>query len=402
VRERDPASVEVAVVQLEAGKQPSARRGEYDGRPFEIATSLLDTAVEFDAVIPAIVRTRLLTEAIFDVCTPATITRKALLAALGRRENAYLSASMQRYMIATFMSVKFGDHLRPIHSNNVKIQFFPRWPKRIGQLRLVGVHDRPTEHGSSQHSSVLVTLSARSTHEALEQALIEVDYIRGLWNFELTRYTISRHAMPARPIGEIALGPLHAVHEVGGMLASDSFGYQPQFTPPSGNDAQKWQRVINEVPRIRLGVRRSAYPAVLKDVFIRYARALDGTDFDASFLKLWSLLETLTVTKAARYDQTIKRALFTFKETEPNRALLEHLRDFRNARIHAGVTSADVEKFAWQLKRVVDVLILFHVAWGRRFKALDQVGEFLDLPRDPEALESRITLFKNALRYRGG
>ena len=139
-----------------------------------------------------------------------------------------------------------------------------------------------------------------------------------------------------------------------------------------------------------------------REVFVRYARALDGIDFDSTFLKLWALLELLTVTTSARYDQTINRALFVFQEQELNRVLLEHLRDYRNATVHDAMSTDLVHDFNWQLKQYVDALIRFHIMFSGRFETWTEAGAFLDLPRDPETLKKRLAAIREALRYRGG
>ena len=109
----------------------------------------------------------------------------------------------------------------------------------------------------------------------------------------------------------LSRGPLFTLHKPNGELAIDNFWFEPDFKwhlPPSdiSNDAQAirsfehWARGrIKQIPDEK---------SRLEQFFIRYAEALDSSDFHANFLKLWSLFEALTGGLQQRYDQNLKRA----------------------------------------------------------------------------------------------
>jgi hypothetical protein len=129
---------------------------------------------------------------------------------------------------------------------------------------------------------------------------------------------------------------------------------------------------------------------------------LDIPDFESSYLKLWSVLEFLTGTVNGRNEDLIRRCTFFFNERDLARQVLEHLRDRRNAHIHAGTESYQLESLVFQLKRFVERLLVFHLRNGKNFLSIADAGNYLDLPTDPDTLRQRIARSKMALRFREG
>src|SRR5258708_6875371 len=151
---------------------------------------------------------------------------------------------------------------------------------------------------------------------------------------------------------------------------------------------------------VRRFLRKHPYAADMQQAFVRYARALDSVDFDSSFLKLWSLLETLTNTIGDNYDVTIRRVLFLVTDRDLSGLILEHLRNYRNATVHHDRSRLAAERYIYQLKRFVEVLLHFHTVSRGQFPSIAKLGEHLDLPFAPEDLRARILAAKAALRFR--
>lgn len=403
MRRNERIDLNVIATNLEVGKRPQGGRLGFDGWAFDTASAALFSAFEFDLDIGDSGRQRIIRDALFGLNPTSTITGKVLASAVARQQEAYLKLPQRRYALLTSISVKFGKHLAAIRDGEVRIQFYRERPKRFDRKRFEKIHSWPKEPEVKDYAYVVVAVKARTTHEAFERALRELDYHRGMWNFALTRLTISQDLSSPQPLADVGLGKVHTIHESRGVAAGETFWYQPAFFEQRPIELRTdWARVRTESAVIRRNRRRSKYAETLKDVFVRYARALDGVDFDSTFLKLWSLLELLTGTTNARYDQTVNRALFVFEEQPLNRALLEHLRDHRNATVHDAASTDLVYDFNWQLKQFVDELIKFHIMWAGRFASWSEAAAFLDLPSDPAALIKRIARAKEALRYRGG
>ena len=135
--------------------------------------------------------------------------------------------------------------------------------------------------------------------------------------------------------------------------------------------------------RIVRRMNKHPYREALERVFLRYTRALDSADFESVFLKLWSLMEHLTDAAGQNYDDVVKRALFLFSDRKLTRQLLEHLRDQRNAIVHDEGTDTDVERLAFQAKRIVEALMRFHLNTGRHYESIAEAATILSQPCSP-------------------
>ena len=99
------------------------------------------------------------------------------------------------------------------------------------------------------------------------------------------------------------------------------------------NSAQL-QNMLNFGCEIRQKLKKCKYQEDVKKAIVMYCQAFDLYDWEASFIKLWSLLEFLTATKNNSYDITIKRIKFLYKDTEDTHQSLTYLREFRNSLVH--------------------------------------------------------------------
>jgi hypothetical protein len=67
------------------------------------------------------------------------------------------------------------------------------------------------------------------------------------------------------------------------------------------------------------------YWASVRQAFIRYARCLDSSDHESSFLKLWTLLEFLTKSPGS-YEQAAKYVLSIHSEESYHALFIECLK----------------------------------------------------------------------------
>jgi hypothetical protein len=391
--------------QLEEAKSGSGERVVFSAPEMREMSAILATSLDFSQGTPDTERQRIINQAIFYAGQSGKITKRSLLGAISRFENEYLELPTQTFTLVTTLSVRYGDYLRPQRADDAVIVFSAAVPKRFDRSPLEEIPHWPKNPDPKDYTIVRVSVNARSKYESFDRAITALDFFRGLWNFSLNRGTISRWSTGGKrpPINDIRLGPFHTIHKANGKVEQEVFWFQTQYEElPAANLGRDWKRLASEAQVIRKRLRVIPYRQFMHEIFVRYARALDSSDFESCFLRLWSLFELLTHTSVgARYDQTIERTLFIFRERELNRALLEHLRGHRNATIHQGASSEQVESFTWQLKRYVDELIRFHILWSGRFQSMEEVGAFLDLPHDPLVIRSKIKQLRMALKYRG-
>ena len=167
-------------------------------------------------------------------------------------------------------------------------------------------------------------------NEAADKAFDAIDFLRSIWNLALNYNYLSRLlSSGTRPINRIRLGPIHTLHHPTGKPAAQIYWYDPFYVAGEAeriND-DEWKRIDRTARVIRKRLAKLPYASAMRDVLIRYVRALDTSDFEKAFLKLWQILEVLTDTSTSQgYNLTIKRALFIWKDDEMVKAVLEHLR----------------------------------------------------------------------------
>ena len=140
------------------------------------------------------------------------------------------------------------------------------------------------------------------------------------------------------PIGEVLVGPLHTLHRHDGSLAKETIWYNDSYADAQVKPfkpRQGWEILERRRKFVQRRLSRLPYGADLSALFTRYALALDHTDKDVAFLKMWSMLERITLT--SEYDETIKRAVWVVhaEEREVAKERLQYMRYRRNQYVHA-------------------------------------------------------------------
>ena len=200
-------------------------------------------------------------------------------------------------------------------------------------------------------------------------------------------------------MNKIQSGPVHTLHG-GSASPHERIWYEPGYVGPVRERelrdvATNWERLRREDRALRRIITRHPYGDVIKLSLVRYAQALDGLNYVASFLKLWALLEFLTDTgrpnKRTDYNETIRRATFPFKDHEFAGQVLEWLRGAKNRPVHVAAESKFPSQLLYRLKTYVTELILWHLHRPRQLKTFEEACEFLSLSKDPAVLSEQVT-----------
>lgn len=399
---RNQPDVDTLAKALEAAKTVQPHGVSFKAGPFQDMSVVLQSSINFDDRIPDTEQQRIVSDAIFAAGKAGPLSRKSLLEMLGRGERSYLDTSKHPFVLATTVSLVYGRHLVPENEGAASVRFSGSLPPRFDRKAVSKIAGWPVVSTPVAYATVRVTLPARSKFEAFERGMETLDFLRGLWNMTLSPETPSFLRIGrALPINPVQLGPCHTVHLSDGTPAGDVFWYPAVYEHrPSGEASRVWRKVRADTRRARRRLATVSYRRDLKEAVVRYARALDGVDFDGCFVKLWGVLELLSDTVGKTYDQTVRRTLFILKDGELDRVVLEHLRSYRNATIHQGASREQSELLTYQLKRYVEAFFRFHFTRGAEFSSLADAGEFLDMPRDAEVLRKRLRRSRQALSYR--
>jgi len=384
-------------------KIKSYRESGRNGDPFfdtEIRT-LLASMIEFDLTLPEAEKVRIISTALRQVLTGPDVNEDNILKAISILEHQFLNQPTNRYVLATALSVKTNSLFPRKSVDGAMLTFTSSLPTDFRRE-----HEKFKEHAKLLlipslpvgYQSVRVHLHARSAAEAAQIALDRLDLLRAIWNLHLhrgrTKVTWGRRN---QPVNQILLGPLHSLHFPSGKLATDTFWYEPRYRFPSLPISldDKRDKLFAFETQIRKCLKQLNYKITMEQALLRYVRALDEHDWQKSFSRLWSLLELLTHTQQANYDVTIRRACFLFEERDYYRQILEHLRENRNRSTHDDEGTEEIEALMYQLKNIIDVLLVRQIFNRLKFDSMAEWGEFLDMSVDPNALSNQLVNLRN-------
>ncbi|WP_418319384.1 hypothetical protein [Piscinibacter sakaiensis] len=338
------------------------------------------------------------------------LTSATFLAALNAALKRELSKLDEDFVMLTALSISVPS-FPPMHTvNGAKIRLLQGdYPSRFRKSRETVLQDPRSatmEATPPTYTKVLVRIKAKSPRAAALKALDALDLLRGIWCLYCNPgFEIPLGGNPPRkPINLIRLGNQHTVHHPDGSLVSESqFWYEPNFSPAhpyTPKDASLLLKAQRDVLR-RLAA--SPYSKRLVSAILRGTRALDESDADVAFVRLWSALESATASGIGQgdYDKVVRRCAFLYKETEYQRQVMEHLREYRNANIHSGTSSEDARLHCFQLLDFFRSLIRFHLRNRGGFKSIDEANRFLDLPSDKQELRSIVATARRALKFLG-
>lgn len=369
-------------------------------------TLLLRSMLNFSSLIPELEQRRIVSQATFKAGAKGVITKDSLLKACNDLERQYLRKPLKKFNIVGSISIDKFCSLKRHTISGCTIQFTPALSKAfykahehiLYDARNTFIGDPPKRYMYSK-----IGVSARSDADAATRALDSIDLLRGFWNLAFNRGGWRRSSGKRKPVNRIVLGPVHSMHLDSGGLASDAWWYQAEYTGPIDPFSPKDQleNMYKYTEKARKDLKKSKYADKLQSAIVRYVRALDLTDWEDSFLRLWGTLEQLTNTTDGNHKVTVRRASILWDDRKYHRQVLTHLRDYRNRSVHQGSESHDIEVLMYQVKQYVEQALLFHLGCYATFESMDHATEFMDLPDDKKSLDRRLATMKFAKKYLG-
>lgn len=371
-------------------------------------TVLMNSMICLSTDVPEIEKRRIIGDAVFKAGTKGEISAKKILCEINKLEREYLSTPEEKFRLLTDISISPVCQLPKVFFDGSCIVMNPRLNKMSRnereKLKVDAKHTIMADLPQN-YVDVSVSVTARSTADAVDKALDRLDFIRGIWNLWENQSHNSRRSSGRRhPVNKIILGPTHTLHNNDGSLATKLWWYEPQYQGPVNlyNENNKIALMYKYMTNFRNLLGRSNYAPELIQAVLRYVRALDTRDWDDSFLRLWSVLEHLTGTLFESYKVTTRRASYMFADREYALQVLSHLKDYRNKSIHAGSQSSDIEALMYQLKKYVEVLIEFHIGNKYRFSSVADASEFMDSPNDKKSIDKKISRLRYAKNFISG
>jgi len=360
---------------------------------------LLERMLSFASKIPEVEKSRIVIQATFKAANMKRITAKGILREVNKLEIAYENIPPQKYQLITSISVSHLSSLRQLSFDGCTISFMNKIPQSHleGRLKILQRATRVTEESiPNNYKYVKITVEGKTEQEAVDRAILALDFVRAVWNYFFNRTENFRISTLQTQINKIILGPIHTLHKLGGKLATDTFWHQLEYRRPISvlSLNRKIDKMYLFYKRVKTILKKHNYGDDLKSAFVRYVRALDLADLEASFIKLWSVLEQLTDSSLDPSKITIRRTSFLFADTQYHQQVLYHLSQHRNQLVHFDAENRNIELYVYQLKMYVEFLLEYHLGSKYGFKSIANAVEAMDMNKDLNYLNSKIKLLK--------
>lgn len=332
------------------------------------------------------------------------LTPETFLKAANDELCARLATKMVSYTVLTSISLSPKDFLLNINLLNCSIKILKGdFPRKFVKHRESLIKEFKTDISEtpSNYCKVVAIVRAKSASAAFHKAMRAIDLLRSLMCLMANpRMQIAFGGPSHEAINSVRLGGHHTVHLDDGKRAHEGYWYEPYFKPKSvftHADPASMSKTIRWATK---RIENSSLCDTITSSLLMYVRGLDVPDHNAAFLKVWAALEMLTTPNIADYDKLIRRSSFLFKEVDYQRQVLEHLRQYRNASVHAGEESENSRIHCFQLQAFYSAVAWFCIQNCSNFSNLEELGAFLDLPPEPSALEDRLKHIKKAIKFR--
>jgi hypothetical protein len=211
---------------------------------------------------------------------------------------------------------------------------------------------------------------------------------------------MSRGHTKERPLGVIHAGPISSLHDPGGSPIADSMWIEKAFISDEDLFIPKggWKLIEDNRRTIMRWVNRLPYKRDAESLMMRYAVAVGQPDLQLAFLNLWSILEKITGTIGARYDDTIKMATWGWRDRQMSIEILDSLRHRRNSFVHSATETDHREELAYLIKSFVDPHLIYLLRNEFRVSSLDEYAQYLSLNSDLPTLRRKRKIFGHAIR----
>jgi hypothetical protein len=270
------------------------------------------------------------------------------------------------------------------------------------------------QHGSvfakhlreTKYQHVEVGVEAITMHQAVDEALNALSLLRGYWSLFATFGKLSWHfgRPEKRSLGVIHTGPVHTLHLAEGKAANeDIYWYDPDYIEdrPLFKGGDEWESVERDRVLAMEKVASLKYGPELEALLIRYAAALDHLTPSIAFLQMWGILEKLTDTVGAKYEETISRTIWVYSEEDRPlvKNMLESLRLRRNQYVHSGETGREADQVSQTMKDFVDRHLIRLIRNDFKVESLNEYAEFLSLSTNVEHLKKKQDKLTRAIQF---
>ena len=240
-----------------------------------------------------------------------------------------LAVREQDYWLLTSMSIVPAGLPRKLSVLGCTVEFSPSgYPNRFLSARdqTIARHRVDAPVTPTDYCPIIIKTRAKSASSAYSKAMQSADLVRAILCLMANSPIQITFGTPSfKPLNAIRAGSRHTVHVGTGENAEDGLWFEPMFSSAKPYKFDKPEIVSKNLSVALKRIQSSALRDSLVSSLTRFVRALDHPDFSSAFLKLWSALETLTLSEpTADYDKLIHRVAFLFSDQNYHVQVLEH------------------------------------------------------------------------------
>lgn len=362
----------------------------------------LSSMLEFPPAADDMDKAGMVFSAIFE--SRPDLSPESFIDAINNRLKKQLSKKEEGFVLIASISFDSSVWQKRVSVLSSSIDFFGmQIPKKFESRKtliekngkLLGIEEIP-----ANYCTVGVSVRAKSVEMAANRALRDLDVYRGILCLEANKsLEISFGGNSHRPINLIRLGSFQTLHHASGKAASEAVWYEPQFRKEKIYRFKKPEIVKKNALYALRRIKTSPLGKVIADSLVRYVSALDESDPNTAFIRLWGAFEMLLTPGVADYDALVERCCFIFQEADYHRQVLLHLREYRNANIHAGHQTDQARTNCFLLQSYYRHLFWFLIEKSLSYRSLSELHDFLSLPQDVNKLKAKSKLLKDGIAF---
>jgi hypothetical protein len=207
---------------------------------------------------------------------------------------------------------------------------------------------------------VTIELKALDPNTALYTAANALDFFRAVINLPSALSLFRKYGSSSSSLSKFLPSPIY------GVFLSDG-EYEKLYYAPESHRYKRQRITAEELDYCKdlLSDLRNAVPGELKYLVVKaiklYQQAFDFTEYQATYLGLWQLLEVLTLNEPTQgRTQVDKRivCLLDLRGDDVLRDAIKLLMNSRNTLVHNGVFSDYADGLVFTLKGIVDLMLL--------------------------------------------
>lgn len=356
----------------------------------------LEPFIDLYREIPQEMKHNILSSAVWKAGQQKNLNYNSFMPFLKDSQGEYLRKSKQNYTFVSSISVKFFKELNS-KRKNLPIKFSARLPKENKFKDYIAgfAGNLPFKEIPDDYTILQIPVSARNEFEAFHSAIRMIDYLRSIWNW---KYEPQRRIFPATlggyPMNFFTLGPIHIILKPN-LAFSETIFYETEFKHRSTDISKEWTELKKFEQKSRRAISNHPYGSEIADAMCKLVQALDYPDSHTAFLRLWQVLEHITGTERAKYQNLIDKVVFI--QTEPinlHRAFLQNLRQQRNSSIHVGKRSEKIENHLISLKGYVKSVFSYHINNPFKVKRMKDAISYLEMSTDKSFIKTQLEKYK--------